>query len=85
MIYYMYRVKRLLRNKTLFFWTILFPLGLATLFKFAFSAITEKTWGFDTIPVAVTMKDGVALGTVCGVPDGNGKRRRSIFFGDGNR
>lgn len=61
MIYYMYRVKRLLRNKTLFFWTILFPLGLATLFKFAFSAITEKTWGFDTIPVAVTMKDGVAL------------------------
>lgn len=58
MIYYMYRVKRLLRNKTLFFWTILFPLGLATLFKFAFSSITEKTWGFDTIPVAVTTENG---------------------------
>ncbi len=61
MIYYMYRVKRLLRNKTLFFWTILFPLGLATLFKFAFSSITEKTWGFDTIPVAVTTESGVAV------------------------
>lgn len=60
MIYYMYRVKRLLRNKTLFFWTILFPLGLATLFKFAFSSITEKTWGFDTIPVAVTTENGGA-------------------------
>lgn len=61
MIYYMYRVKRLLRNKTLFFWTILFPLGLATLFKFAFSNITEKTWGFDTIPVAVTAENGGAV------------------------
>lgn len=60
MIYYMYRVKRLLRNKLLFFWTIIFPLVLATFFKLAFSAITEKDWGFDTIAVAVVAEDGVA-------------------------
>lgn len=60
MIYYMYRVKRLLRNKSLFFWTIVFPLGLATLFKLAFSDIMEKSWGFETIPVAVTAKEGTA-------------------------
>lgn len=62
MVYYVYRVKRLLRNKTLFFWSILFPLVMATFFKFAFSSITEKNWGFETIPVAVTAKNG-------GVPD----------------
>ncbi len=61
MTHYVYRVKRLLRNKTLFFWTILFPLGLATLFKFAFSAITENRWGFATIPVAVTTENGTAV------------------------
>jgi len=60
MIYYMYRVKRLFRNKLLFFWTIIFPIVLATFFKLAFSAITEKDWGFDTIAVAVTAEDGVA-------------------------
>jgi len=34
MIYYMYRVKRLLRNKTLFFWTILFFNAKEFLFSF---------------------------------------------------
>jgi len=58
MIYYMYRVKRLFRNKTLFFWSIIFPLVLATFFKLAFSSITEKDWGFDTIAVAVTTEEG---------------------------
>ena len=58
MIYYMYRVKRLFRMKILFFWTIIFPLVLATFFKLAFSSITEKDWGFDTIAVAVTTEEG---------------------------
>lgn len=58
MIYYMYRVKRLFRNKTLFFWSIIFPLVLATFFKLAFSSFTEKEWGFDTIAVAVVAEDG---------------------------
>lgn len=58
MIYYMYRVKRLFRNKTMFFWSIIFPLVLATFFKLAFSSITEKDWGFGTIEVAVTTEEG---------------------------
>ncbi len=58
MIYYMYRVKRLFRMKILFFWTIIFPLVLATFFKLAFSSITEKDWGFDTIAVAVITEEG---------------------------
>lgn len=58
MIYYMYRVKRLFRNKLLFFWSIIFPLVLATFFKLAFSSITEKDWGFETIAVAVAPEAG---------------------------
>ena len=58
MIYYIYRLKRLIRNKSIFFWSILFPLILATLFKLAFSAITEQDTAFKTIPVAVVQGDG---------------------------
>ena len=58
MIYYMYRVKRLFRNRVLFFWSIIFPLVLATFFKLAFSSITEKDWGFETIAVAVAPEEG---------------------------
>lgn len=50
---YSYRLKRLLRNKTLFFWSILFPIALATLFKMAFGDITKKEWAFETIAIAV--------------------------------
>lgn len=58
MVYYLYRVKRLFRNKILFFWLLIFPMVLATLFKMAFSSITEKDWAFETIPVAVAAQDG---------------------------
>ncbi len=58
MIQYVYRMKRLIRNKTLFFWLMIFPIVLATFFKLAFSSITEKDWGFETIPVAVVGAEG---------------------------
>lgn len=58
MVYYLYRVKRLFRNKILFFWLLIFPMVLATFFKMAFSSITEKDWAFETIPVAVAAQDG---------------------------
>lgn len=57
MVYYFYRVKRLFRNRILFFWLIIFPMVLATFFKLAFSSITEKDWAFETIPVAVAASD----------------------------
>ncbi len=53
MVHYVYRLKRLLRMRQLFFWSILFPLLLGTVFKVAFSDATSKDWGFVTIPVAV--------------------------------
>ncbi len=53
MIHYVYRLKRLLRMKQLFFWSMVFPLLLGTIFKVAFSDATSKDWGFVTIPVAV--------------------------------
>lgn len=58
MIHYFYRVKRLLRNRILFFWSIVFPMVLAAFFKMAFSSIVEKEWAFETIPVAVAAQDG---------------------------
>lgn len=49
---YKMRLLCLLRNKTLLFWTFLFPIVLAGFFKVAFSNLNEN--GFlDTIPVAV--------------------------------
>lgn len=60
MIHYFYRLKRLLRMKQLFFWSIIFPLLLGTVFKVAFSDATNKDWGFATIPVAVTTEENGA-------------------------
>ena len=60
MIHYFYRLKRLLRMKQLFFWSIIFPLLLGTVFKVAFSDATNKDWGFAAIPVAVTTEIGGA-------------------------
>lgn len=49
---YANRVKCLLRDKALVFWTLLFPLILATLFHFAFSNIFSGH-NFKAIPVAI--------------------------------
>lgn len=58
MVHYVYRLKRLLRMRQLFFWSILFPLLLGTVFKVVFSDATNKDWGFVTIPVAVVTEEG---------------------------
>ena len=58
MIHYVYRLKRLLRMRLIFFWSILFPLILGTVFKVAFSDATNKDWGFVTIPLAVVTEEG---------------------------
>ncbi len=49
---YKYRIKTLLRERTLVFWTILFPIILATFFKVALGGIGQAT-SFSAIPVAV--------------------------------
>lgn len=46
------RLKCLLRSKQMMFWTLLFPLLLATFFQMAFSNLV-KAEDFDPVPVAV--------------------------------
>lgn len=48
-----YRLKCLLRNRDLVFWTLLFPLFLATLFYFAFGHLGSEQEKFEPVPVVV--------------------------------
>lgn len=48
------RLKVLFGNKSLLFWTGIFPIILGTFFFLAFSEIAEKTESLDTIEVVVT-------------------------------
>lgn len=47
-----YRFKIIIRDKELVFWTIFFPIILATLFNMAFSGLKEQEW-FKPIKIAV--------------------------------
>lgn len=49
---YINRIKSKLRNKTLVFWTLLFPIILATMFNFAFGGFMENS-AFKAVPVAI--------------------------------
>lgn len=69
MTYYIYRMKRLIRNKTIFFWSIMFPIVLATLFRMAFGEISSKNWAFQTVEVAI-------------VNDVNGSKELVDFYRD---
>ena len=50
---FFYRLKCLARDKERVFWTLLFPLLLATLFQFAFGHLTSAEEGFSPIKTAV--------------------------------
>ena len=54
----LYRLKILLRDRSTLFWTLLFPLLLATFFYFAFGRLMTQTEGFD--PVKTVAVDGAA-------------------------
>lgn len=47
-----YRLKQLIKNKSIIFWSLFFPIILACFFKMAFSNMDEQ-FTFKTIPVAV--------------------------------
>ena len=53
------RLKCLLRDRTMLFWTLLFPLLLATLFNLAFSKLQDHEI-FETIPLGVVQNDAYA-------------------------
>ncbi|HCX63578.1 MAG TPA: hypothetical protein DHN33_00005, partial [Eubacteriaceae bacterium] len=48
---FIYRLKVLLRSKSMIFWTLFFPIALSILFYFAFSGL-RTTDSFHSIPVA---------------------------------
>jgi len=50
---YTSRVKTLLRDKDNLFWTLMFPLLLATFFYIAFGSIMNKSENFKPVPTAV--------------------------------
>lgn len=52
-----YRLKSLVRNKEQVFWTLLYPLLMATLFFFAFGHLTVESEQFSPIPTAVVDND----------------------------
>ncbi len=54
---YKFRLKSMIHQKEEFFWTLIFPILLGTLFFAAFSDISNKTESFHSIPVAVVAED----------------------------
>lgn len=50
-----YRLKTFFRTKSVIFWTMLFPVLLSTLFKFAFGSTSDILENFKTIPVGVAV------------------------------
>ena len=78
---YKYRLKCILRDKQVVFWTLLFPLLLATLFKMAFSNISSSE-NFSRIKVGIVNNDEYksntsfinAINSVSGNDKASGKR-----------
>ena len=50
---YKYRLKVILNDKDNMFWTLLFPILLATFFSMSFGAALENSEKFESIPVAI--------------------------------
>ncbi len=53
---FLYRLKSLFRTRSIIFWTMLFPVLLSVLFKFAFGSTSEIMEKYKTIPVAAVME-----------------------------
>ena len=50
---FFYRLKSFYRTRSTIFWTMLFPILLSTLFKFAFGSTSSILENFKTIPVGI--------------------------------
>ena len=53
---YKYRIKCIVKDKQMMFWTLLFPIILATLFNLAFSNLSSAE-NFSSINIAVVKDD----------------------------
>lgn len=52
---FLYRLKSFFRTRSIIFWTMLFPILLSTLFKFAFGSTSDILENYKTIPVGVAV------------------------------
>lgn len=59
---YLYRIKCIIRDKQIMFWTLLFPIVLATLFNLAFKNL-HSTENFSEIKVAIIDNDEIRKNT----------------------
>jgi ABC-2 type transport system permease protein len=78
-----YRLKCLLRDRLLVFWTLLYPIVLAVLFNLAFSNIASAS-AFKSIPVAVVnnaayQADTAFQGALDSVSDANSQAGQKLF------
>ena len=54
---YKYRIKCIVKDKQTMFWTLLFPIILATLFNLAFSNLSSAD-DFSIVNIAIVKNDG---------------------------
>ncbi|HOS30851.1 MAG TPA: ABC transporter permease [Treponemataceae bacterium] len=52
---FLYRLKSFFRTRSIIFWTMLFPILLSTLFKFAFGSSSDILENYKTIPVGAAV------------------------------
>lgn len=55
---FIYRLKRITRSRTDFFWSFFFPLILGTMFAISFGKIMNEGENLDKIPVSIVRGDG---------------------------
>ncbi len=58
---FIYRLKRLTRNRIDFFWSFFFPLILGTMFALSFGKVMSEGDTLDKIPVSIVRGDGEAV------------------------
>lgn len=76
---FIYALKQLFRQKESVFWSLLFPIVLASLFYFAFSGLSKEEQ-FEAIPVAVVLSDSEEEQILGKVADELGKEGENQFL-----
>ena len=77
---YTARLKCILRNRITIFWTLIFPIILATLFHFAFAGLS-KQWNFEKFDIAVVNDTHLASGTAfkSALDSVSGSKKNALF------
>ena len=77
---FIYKMKRVLREKNEIFWVLAFPMILSIMFHAAFGNINDSTANFHAIPVAVCLENGSVRDTFKEVVDALGEEGEAQFL-----